>query len=551
NGVLLRVTIDGAYTEYAQGDCGWGYSTGWGGKVTADACGKPAWLRPDSLGCDTVVTSQSLAGKWGLVRRGGCNFTIKAYDAQKAGAEAVIVLNDYTTDPANTGCTPIYMSAAVNTHAEDVTVPVISVGRDIAQKITDALNANQNIELCFVFPRMYNPVAAYHYATPVSQVDTLSNIGVRFVNRGTEMLHDVTIKADVRAPNGNVTTLTTLLASVPAGVDSFVYLPAYGPPAVLGRFNVTYSNSYYTEQRDSLRRSFQHTPYTFATDNLTIDPLGVATSDENFALANFQQQSGGLCLTGPNGGVGAYATFGIANAAALAGTGADEVIVILYDGDPDDDGVIDFSGGFTDLDNLNGGPVGFGSYTMTGAEPVDSLLTVALSDFSSGGDKVTLKPRHPYYISLLYNGSNGTTGKDIAFSNSTSELYLNYPTTPLFLDVLYSGFSGATIIQRLQMEGYPANLVSTKPNLLNETKVAITPNPANDQIRLDLQLSKVNEAVTVSLIDWTGRFVSTQLLKNFQSGQTTFEVSTLPSGTYLVQVSASEGMTMRKVTVCH
>jgi len=61
----------------------------------------------------------------------------------------------------------------------------------------------------------------------------------------------------------------------------------------------------------------------------------------------------------------------------------------------------------------------------------------------------------------------------------------------------------------------------------------------------------VNETVTISLIDWTGRFVSTQLLRNFQNGQTSFDVSTLPSGTYLVQVSTKEGVTMRKVSVCH
>ena len=79
----------------------------------------------------------------------------------------------------------------------------------------------------------------------------------------------------------------------------------------------------------------------------------------------------------------------------------------------------------------------------------------------------------------------------------------------------------------------------------------ITPNPANDQLVLEINLSKVNDAVSISLIDWTGRFVSTQLLKNFQNGQTTFDVSTLPSGAYLVQVNTGEGVTVRKVSVCH
>ncbi len=547
NGFILRITIDGMITEYPYGDCGWGYSTGWGGSVTEDICSTIQWLRPDSLGCDTTVTSQNLSGKWALVRRGACDFSLKAYNAQQAGADAVIIVNHYN-DPTQNGCTITNMSGGA--HAADVTIPAIFVGRTIGELINTALNAGKSVQTCFVFPRMYNAVAAYHYATPVSQVDTLANIGVRFVNRDVAPVSNVIIRADVREPNGNVTTLTTTLGEVAAGLDTFVYLPAYLPPAILGRFEVTYSNNIYTESRDTLFRSFYHTPYTFASDNLTVDPGGVATTDENFVAANFQQQSGSLYITGPNGAVARYATFGIANAADIAGTGADEITAILYDGDPDDDGVIDFSGGFTDLDNLPGGQVGFGTYTMTGLEPVDSLITIELSDFTTGGP-IMLKARHPYYLSLLYNGSNGTTGKDIAFSASTDELYLNFPTTPLYLDQLYSGYAGATLIQRLQLEGYPANLVSVKPTLLDASKVAVAPNPAQDQFRLDINLAQVNDIVTVSLIDRTGRFVSTQTLKNFQSGQLTFNVRALPPGAYLVQVSTNEGTTMRKVVVSH
>jgi hypothetical protein len=547
NGFLFRVIIDGVPSDYPYGDCGWGYSIGWGGTVTEDICSTIQWLRPDSLGCDTVVTSQSLAGKWALVRRGTCDFSLKAYNAQKAGASAVVIVNHYNT-AGQTGCTISNMSGL--SHAADVTIPAIFIGRAIGEKIDAALAAGKTVQTCFVFPRMYNAVAAYSYATPISQIDTLNHIGVRFVNRSTQTQNNVVIKVDIKAPNGNVTSLTTNLAQVTAGVDTFVYLPAYLPPAMLGRFEVTYSNNIYTESRDSLHRTFYITPYTFASDNLTVRPGGVATTDANFATANFQQQSGSLYLTGPNGGVASYVTFGIANAAAIAGTGADEITAILYDGDPDDDGVIDFVSGFTDLDNLTGGQVGFANYTMTGTEPADSLITVALSDFSTGGP-VTLKPRHPYYLSLLYNATNGTLGKDIAFSASSEELYLNFPTTPLFLDQLYSGYAGATIIERLQLEGYPANLVAVKPALPDESKVVLTPNPANDQLRLDIHLSKVNDAVTVSLIDHTGRFVRTRLFRNFQTGQTSFDVGALPSGTYLVQVSANEGTTMRKVTVSH
>ncbi len=549
DGFLLRITIDGVATDYPNADCGYGAAS-FGGEITSDTClgNGVVWaqdITPDSLACDTIT--QDLTGKVALIRRGVCEFGLKALHAEQAGAVFAIIVNHFN-NAADNGCTAIPIGPGAS--GALVTIPVVLVGRDLGAVLDAAIQAGKSIQVCFVLPRLFNPYAAYHYATPVTQVDTLSNIGVHYVNRSEDAQTNVELKASIREPDGNVTTLTTTVASVAVGLDTLVFFPPYLPPAILGRFEVSYSNSVYTESRDSVKRAFYITPYTFATDNLTIVPGGVSATDANFVESGFQQQSGGLCITGPNGGVATYGTFGIANAAAIAGTGADEISVILYDGDPDDDGTVDFVSGFTDLDT--DGQVGYGTYTMTGNEPVDSLISVEITDFSTGGP-VTLKPRHVYFISLLYNAANGTTGKDIAFSKSSSEPYLqfSFPTTPLFLDALYSGFSGATIIERLQLEGYPANLVSVHPTLLDESKVVITPNPANDQIRLDLNLSQVNDKVTVSLIDWSGRFVSTQVLKNFQNGQASFDVSALPSGTYLVQVSAKEGNTMRKVSVCH
>ncbi len=543
DGFLLRVVIDGAVTEYPYGDCGWGYAA-FGADVTKDTCytGGVLWaqdITPDSLACDSITAD--LSGKVVLIRRGVCEFGLKTLNAEKAGASFVIIVNHFA-NAADNGCTSISMGPGAV--GAQVTIPAISIGRDIGATFDAAISSGKSIEICIVLPRLYSPAAAFHYATPVSQVDSLNFMGVRYVNRDTVSQNNVVLKMDIKEPGGNVTTITSTLNDVTAGLDSFYYFPAYLPPSVLGRFEVIYSNNVYTESRDSVRRSFYHTPYTFATDNLTVSPGGY---NPGTAFTTFQEQTGALYFSGPNGGTASYATFGIANAAAVAGNGADEIAVILYDGDADDDGTIDLTAGFADLDAS--GQVGFGTYTMTGAEPVDSLLTIELSDFSTGGP-VTLKPRHPYYLSILYSALNSTTGTPVFLSKSLDEYYLNFPSTPLELDQFYSGIAGAILINRLQMEGYPANLVKVN-NILEDSKVAISPNPANDQIRLDLNLSKVNDHVMVSLIDWSGRIVSTQLLKNFQNGQTSFNVSALPSGTYLVQVSTKEGNTMRKVAVCH
>jgi photosystem II stability/assembly factor-like uncharacterized protein len=56
-------------------------------------------------GCSAFVNSGAMAGKIALVRRGTCNFTVKVKNAQLAGANAVIIMNNNTDAPFSMGGT--------------------------------------------------------------------------------------------------------------------------------------------------------------------------------------------------------------------------------------------------------------------------------------------------------------------------------------------------------------------------------------------------------------------------------------------------------------
>lgn len=61
---------------------------------------------PDVMdGCQTAVNASALNGKIVLVRRGGCNFTVKVENAEIAGALAVIVVNNVASNPIAMGGT--------------------------------------------------------------------------------------------------------------------------------------------------------------------------------------------------------------------------------------------------------------------------------------------------------------------------------------------------------------------------------------------------------------------------------------------------------------
>ncbi len=95
--IIAPPTIAGSYnytttvdfgvnlTETVTGELAWGYT---------EATDSTA---ADSLGCLPVVTD--LTGKIALIRRGVCNFSLKAYHAQEAGAVGTIIVNSNADSP--------------------------------------------------------------------------------------------------------------------------------------------------------------------------------------------------------------------------------------------------------------------------------------------------------------------------------------------------------------------------------------------------------------------------------------------------------------------
>ncbi|MBX2889410.1 MAG: T9SS type A sorting domain-containing protein [Saprospiraceae bacterium] len=552
--LVLRVTINGQDYEYFQGTCGY-ETANWGGTVTAEFCGNPAWgydITPDSLGCDSIPAGQ-LTGKIAMIRRGACEFGLKALNAEKAGAIAVMIVN---SDAATAGddCNAIPMGAGAV--GAQVTIPAIFLSRVVGNQIDAAISAGQNVEVCFLLPNVGTPYVARAYATPVTQVIENDVMSMVFYNRGTTVIDDLVVKADITGPNGYTNTIETAAPPLDPGFSGLVFFDTWLPPSVPGKYDVVMSNNKFTESRDTLRRSFEITDYTFAVDNLNLIDARL-WNNGSFVAGNFLYQTGALYFTGSNGGVATYSTFGISNIDSIY-TGdpeADLIQVLVYDADSDENGVINFqSGGFNDL---AADLVGTGSYILQGNESFDKVVHVQLEDFFDPGQPVTLKPDHAYYISLLYDGINNGSGRCPGFNASASEDYLVYDggglTTPLQMDALYSGWGGGTLVNRMELEGFDPTISvkEAKPQSLDASKFSITPNPGNEYVYLNLDLENVNKKVNITILSASGQVFRTKLLNDFQSGQIRFDVSDVPSGYYLMWIRTNEGNTIQKVAICH
>lgn len=556
DGFIVQITTPASIAQdlLNGASCGWEGSV-YGPSLTADQafCAEVAWLH-DSLGCSPATNN--LTGKIALVRRGTCNFSLKVYNAQKAGAVAVIIINHYATatdGPCTFGLGAMSGGDSVNA----IVVPSIIIHRQTGEQIDAALKAGQTVNVCFAFPRMTAPTTASMYATPLNQVDTMRAITVTYNNRSGVTQNDVHLKAEFFDPSGHFEGVVNYTMPVcEPNADSFIVFPPFYSAPALGKHRVLFTNDKYTESIDSVEGFFAHTNYTFATDNLTIDGGGVGPSNADFATAGFYIQSGGLVLMGNSPANATYATFGISNIDSVYVDGdptANIIGVAVYKADVDGDGAGDLSSSF--IDDLGAGLISYQEYVMDGNEVNDALINVPVTDLVTGGP-VALEAGAAYYVSLIYDGTAAGHSRCVRFANSLDVGYASftgYPTTPLYFGQLYTGgWSGAIVMQRLQLEGFVPGVKTVEPKNLADTKMSITPNPANEFVNLELKLETVSPSVAVTIMDAKGRAVSgTRVEKNFQNGTMNFNVNDLPSGVYYLWVRTAEGSAMKQVAICH
>lgn len=549
---MLKLFLpDGSTPLFENKDGGYGYAA-FGGDVLEEMEGEVIWVRTnttsDSIGCDSVVND--LTGKFALVRRGSCEFVLKCLRAQLAGAKAVIVVNHYTgvSDDENTIWN---MSPGATVDVQGLQIPCIFVCRKVGELMTGAIDNGQPLKARFVFRSLDKATAAYHYATPLSQLDSLKHITVHFSNYSSDTIFDATAHARITEPGGNIVNLSVPVASLAPRQDTLLFFRPYLPPPTVGDFDVVFSNTAFGEPYDTMTRRFRVTEYTWASDNQDLLPGGFLYNYPDFSWPHFQP--GALYRTGPNGAKAAQAIFGLVDVGRLNLFEGYNIGFVLYDADEDNDGTVNMpNANVNEWIQLN--PVGWGSYQVTGNEADNDLIATPIKDIVTGQDSVTLKPRHWYYLTQVHTDFGDSSTLAI-LSATPKQHYFDFPSSPVQVEFAFFSEVSAevTIVQRLASENDVIEplVTSTKSPLLDPSKFTLFPNPANEVVQLDLRLSAVNKKAAVSLLDWQGRVVATELRADFQEGTITFEVQNLPSGTYLLWARTEEGAAMRQVMICH
>ncbi len=134
--------------------------------VSGDAIVVDDGTSEGSLGCEPLVNTEAMAGKVAIIDRGGCDFGLKALNAQQAGAIGVIICNfeDATVNMGGGAIGP------------QVNVPVVSMGSSDCQTIREF--AGQGLSVTFQVPEdsgpelidgdLDNGIVAHEYAHGIS-----------------------------------------------------------------------------------------------------------------------------------------------------------------------------------------------------------------------------------------------------------------------------------------------------------------------------------------------------------------------------------------------
>jgi len=98
----------------------------------------------------------------------------------------------------------------------------------------------------------------------------------------------------------------------------------------------------------------------------------------------------------------------------------------------------------------------------------------------------------------------------------------------------------------VRMNVGPLKITSDRdvPSISNE--FAISPNPAREDIYLQLALNKVSKQANVRIMDMAGRQIMEKVYTNVKRDQFQISVDGLPAGTYLMQVTTENGTGTKK-----
>lgn len=543
SGAIIKVTIDGTSTEFYAGACGYGTAT-WGGTITTTLCAPIEWAKdvtPDSLCCDPIPAG-SLTGKIALIRRGDCNFSLKALNAQNAGAVCVFVANNFAT-AAHNDCT--VMAMGDGGEGAQITVPVFFLSRTMADLIDGALASGANLEVCIGRPSVQ--IASYFFPvsskrTPESQIaiDTFG-FGLSLTNTTGNPVTDIEATAYVLDASDNVLFTASLdIDEIDETVtDSFFVIPgSYAPELPIGTYKIRYTvalgNPNLTGDRGET--NFYVTEKLFAKDDGATTGFRPGSIGDAWGVANL------YTLSPDNLENYMVNTIEFAFTTNAADLPVEDVVTDLYFFKVNDDVAANYS-------NFEGADFISPSFEWLGIALYEAPTGLAgftdqqvqILDLLSGTPGIALQNGARYVIAAEYTG----TSKNAFHAFDQDAPHPGVSTLIYNGQWFLGGFQGGpSALLRMYLD-----LVNTTDEkALPETAMQVRPNPIFETLNLQMGFDQATDA-TITIAEMSGRVITFENRKGLTNDLVSYQVPQLATGTYLVRIATKAGTLTKKFVV--
>lgn len=505
-------------------------------------------LATDSLGCTTITND--LTGKIAVIYRGSCEFGLKAFNAEAAGAIGVIIINP--------GGSPIPMGAGAD--GPSVTVPVTMISASDGAALQSQFDAGNDI-VVFWGPAfgvngddlgfdadsvLVSPAGGVLSTTSLDASEFSIPLGGWVYNYGFNDRTGVTVTADVSLGGSSIYSNTSVAQDILSGERAFFSFPDFSQASYAnGDYVISYSisNSVVDEvtTNDSIASTFtiNDNYYSLATiDATTGEPSNYSHAQVPVTDAGGFQQSQ-ACVVYRNSNASRVAATGM----TFSATKYDPLTPVTLDGDFLEFYAFEWNDAFTDLNDP------FWSNAISGL----SLNDLAFADFYYSSDDqgvlhtvefddpLVLVDDQRYlfcmvsYTDLVQFGIDSRLSYD---ENVDRELQPTFMMNDGYAWFSNFNFNGNLGVPSMVVNTIPAATVSVDENTVEVTPF---PNPTKDIITIPL--AGVEGNGSLSIMDLSGKIVSTQSVGVANGNNLTVDVSDLPAGVYVFSMIFDNGTT--------
>jgi len=506
--------------------------------------------------------------KFVMIDRGTCNFSLKCFYAQEAGATVAIIVNN-VPGPA--------VGMAAGDMADEITIPCIMISLDDGD-VLKAEMANGPVMASFgniIFENNlgtsadvlsvpingsipFDQVAGGSEFTPAASV---SNNGIN----DAEVV-SLTANIDFTPEGGSATnvynesgTLDETLAS--DSTRLLVLAPTTLDNEEVGTYTVTYTLEGEFEDEapfdNEITNNFDVTPNLYSKSNYDAETglpgltLSITTANPTGFLEFVQ---GFNIPNGVNHSIDSVTYFVSTDLASLEGV---EVNVYLYSWtDTNEDGSFN-----TDEIAI----VGVNNVTYEAGTPNSTWTTVPFIDLLSGEPGVAIpEDGLNYIVGTRYTGTDvvrfgfnaeydyNTRNNIDPIVNDIDLPYVLSTTEANGLPDLDMGALFAGPFLAASSTGmYVNEIVTSTEDILSATDAQLTifPNPVQNEMNVSVELTELSKTFEYRIMDLNGRLIQTIQKSNVQNETAQFNVSDLPNGQYILTVATDKGIVSETFTV--